>query len=259
MNFETAVITGVSGGLGTSFAKILKQMKVKVIGTDIKNPNTPQLFDAFIAADVRDLENLRQIAQDFKPNLWINNAGLLANGLFYEIDINTIKQAIEVNLLGVINGTKAAYEVMIKNKGGHILNVGSLASFSPTPGMAIYSATKHAVRAYTHSVAAEINPSSVKLTLLAPDGILTPMLKDALSKPDAFMPFTGSKLLDPDFVAKIALIATQKGKLTVSIPRWRSFLARLGGEVPALALWLSPYMKKIGSKNQAKLQNSLKA
>lgn len=254
MVFSVAVITGGSGGLGQSFAKHLKKDKATVIGVDIKAPEDSRYFDHFEICDVKDFEGLKAIAQRYQPDLWINNAGILANGMFNTVDQNIIQKAIDVNLVGVINGTRVAFEIMNKNGKGHILNVGSLASYSPTPGMAIYSATKHAVRAYTHSVAAELKDSNVKVTLVCPDGIFTPMLKDALSKPDAFMPFTRGKLLDPDDVSAQALKATIAGKLVVSLPRWRAFLARVGGEAPILAIWLEPLMQKIGVKTQRKLK-----
>lgn len=106
-----AFVTGAAGGLGSAFAKLLKEREMQVIGGDLREPKDKSYFDEFIELDVRDSKALEKAALAYKPDLFINNAGILSEGLFHEVDEDQIRNTIDVNLLGVINGTRAAYNI----------------------------------------------------------------------------------------------------------------------------------------------------
>ncbi len=252
-----AVVTGASGGLGRGFIKALKKRGATIIATDIKKVEIEGV--TFHVLDVTKHDAVQALAKKIKPNLWINNAGLLGAGECLSIPQETIESVISVNLLGVVNGTRCAAEVMAENGGGAILNVGSLASYAPTPGLSIYSATKFGVRGYTFAVLSELRERGVKLSLLCPDGILTPMLEAEVDNPAAAMPFSGGKLLDPFEVSEFGVRLVEQGKIYGMVPFQRGILSRIAGEFPGLVMKTGKSLFNQGVKVQQRYSEQLKS
>ncbi len=245
-----AIVTGAAGGLGSAFVDALKRRGYEVIGAD--------LAGADVVLDVTDPNACRGLASEVEPDVWVNNAGILGAGFVVDQSDEEIERVVRVNLLGVINGTRAAVDVMSRRGSGKVLNVASLASFSPVPGETVYAATKHAVRAFTLGTAAELRGSGVRLMVLCPDGIWTPMLYDRLEDRAAALSFSGTKLLEPEPVAELGveLIESERHRALGSIPRWRGGVARLFGISPNLFLRAMPLFEKAGRRNQARLLKS---
>lgn len=138
---------------------------------------------------------------------------------------------------------------------GHIINIGSLAGYNPTYGLSVYSATKFAVRGYTHAVASELAKTEIALTVVCPDGIWTDMLKNSIGSTVNFMPFSGRHMLQPEEVVRHVLKASNAHRLTVSLPKSRAVLARLAGEFPILGVLSLGYARKIGRRNQKRYEH----
>nr|WP_237417871.1 SDR family oxidoreductase [Actinomadura rayongensis] len=241
-----AVVTGAAGGLGAALCRVLAARGYEVTGVDVV-PGAAEILDVTDPAACRDL------AERLRPRVWINNAGVLAAGDVLGQPDADVRRCVEVNLLGVINGSRAAARVMAEDGRGHILNIGSLASWVPVPGESVYAATKHGVRAFTLGLAAELKTSNVKVSLLCPDGIWTPMLHDRLRDGHAALSFTGRRLLDAPRVASAALDLLDSGALVASVPRTRGAQVRALGAVPELWLALTPLLNRIGAFNQRRL------
>jgi short-subunit dehydrogenase len=187
----------------------------------------------------------------------VNNAGVLGTAHALDQSDEEIRRVVDVNLLGVINGTRAAAVGMVARGEGVICNIGSLSSFNPTPGLAVYAATKHAVRAYSGAVAAELARSGVRVTCLCPDGIWTPMLKAAVATDSAAMPFSGRRLLEPDDVAAAAVSLIEGRALLRSIPAARAVLAKASGLWPSLGVVTRSSSERQGRRNQARYRDRL--
>lgn len=245
-----AVVTGAAGGLGAALADVLRARGYGVTGAD--------LAGADAVLDVRDADACHELARAVRPHVWVNNAGILGAGIVAEQTDAEIRRIIEVNLLGVIHGTRAAVEVMRGLGSGRVLNVASLASFSPVPGETVYAASKHAVRAFTLGMAAELRGSGIRLMVLCPDGIWTPMLHDRLEDPAAALSFSGTKLLDPETVAEAGadLLESRRHRPLASIPRYRGALVRLMGIAPNVFLRAVSLFEQAGRRNQARLLTS---
>src|SRR6185295_6401487 len=84
---------------------------------------------------------------------------------------------------------------MIPAHRGHIVNIGSLASLSPVPGLSLYVASKFAVRGFTLSAAMELREHGVSVTLIMPDAVETPMLDKQVAYKEAAMTFSGQRPL----------------------------------------------------------------
>jgi len=89
-----------------------------------------------------------------------------------------VRQMAEVNLLGMIWGARAAIGAM-RDNGGHLINIASLSSITPVPGLAIYGATKQAVLGFSISLAGDLEHAAipVKVSAVGPDGIDTDVVR----------------------------------------------------------------------------------
>ncbi len=244
----TAVVTGAAGGLGRALVDALAGRGARVVATDAPGADG---VDRFL--DVTDPEAARALAAEVSPDIWINNAGLLGAAWALDQPDDEILRVVEVNLLGVVYGTRAAATVMRARGGGDICNIGSLSSWNPTPGLAVYAATKHAVRAYSGALAAELRGTGVRVSCLCPDGIWTPMLQRAVATEAAAMPFSGRRLLTPEQVADAAVRLLCGRRLLASVPAERATMAKVSGLWPALGAATARSAGRKGRRHQARL------
>jgi NAD(P)-dependent dehydrogenase (short-subunit alcohol dehydrogenase family) len=108
----------------------------------------------------------------------VNNAGILGPGRGVLSDsLDDIRKVIDVNLFGVIHGTKYAAKVM--RSGGSIINTASMAGLVGFPGISAYGASKHAVVGYTKNAAIELGQKGIRVNCVCPTGVQTPMIADA--------------------------------------------------------------------------------
>lgn len=250
-----AVVTGAGRGLGSVVADRLMAIGFDVVATDVAG--TPEILD------VTDAAACRELAERVRPDVWVNNAGVLGAGDAATQSDDVIDRVVSVNLLGVVHGTRAAVAVMRERDGGrgkgHVINVGSLASWVPVPGEAIYAATKAGVLSYTLGLEGELRAQGVRgirFTVICPDGMLTPMLTDILDDPAIAMSFTGLRTQDPQDVADAVAASLRRPRRVVSVPRWRGAQVRAIGAVPDLALRAAPLFARLGQRQQSRIRRS---
>lgn len=257
-----AVVTGAARGLGKEIARLLADRGHHVLLTDVDEAAVMAAADDLggaataLAVDVRDHAGL-EAARDAivrrvgRLDVWINNAGVLLTGPAWEQTAEQRRLMVEVNTLGVVNGTVAAIEGM-RETGGHIINVASLAGLTPVPGEAVYAGTKHAVLGFSLSTLADLRLAGiedVEISCVCPDGIWTPMLHDKLDDPASALSFSG-RLLRPDEVVAAVARLLDRPRPVASVPRWRGAQARLAAGVPAVGLRALPLAVAMGRRNQ---------
>ncbi len=254
---QTAVVTGANGGLGQELVSRLTSLGWNVVPVDVVG--TARILD------VRDAAACRSLAQEVQPDLWVNNAGVLGAGDAATQGDDIVERVVHVNLLGVMNGTRAALEVMRARDGGrgrgHIVNIGSLASWVPVPGEAVYGATKAGVLSYTLALVAELKlqgVDGVRLSVVCPDGMSTPMLTSIADDPAIALSFTGMRLATTQQVAVRVASLLDKPRLVVSVPRWRGAQVRVLGAMPELSLRFAGAFNKLGQLNQQKWARDLR-
>jgi NAD(P)-dependent dehydrogenase (short-subunit alcohol dehydrogenase family) len=259
---KVVVITGAAGGIGSATARMLAREGATIVLTDIrKDPLealAAELADAGARAlavvhDVRQPESWQALTDRVSAELGgldilINNAGVVHPGAAEELPAEKLQQQIQVNLMGTINGCRAALRVMKPRGGGKIVNVASLGGIVPMSGEAIYSATKAAIRGYTLSLAAELHGSPVGVAVVCPDSVDTPQLAYELLHDEAVLSFI-SKPLQPEQVAKGILKAIRKKKPEILVPGAPGVLIRTVMAFPRVYYVLYPSLKKTGSKN----------
>lgn len=235
-----AVVTGGAGGLGTALSTALDRAGYEVVPVDLHG--TPRRLD------VTDATACRTPAEELRPALWINNAGLTGAGALMERSDQEVEALVTVNLLGVIHGTRAALATMLPGGHGRVLNVASLAGWAPVPNIAVYSATKNAVRAFSVAADAEIGSPAVRVQCLLPDGIATPMVD--IDDPRHLMSFTGRRLLDPSEVASAALALLASDRPAASVPHYRGAVVRAMGSFPSTARALKGLIERRARSHQ---------
>ncbi|HEX8762933.1 MAG TPA: SDR family oxidoreductase [Candidatus Saccharimonadales bacterium] len=197
---KTIVITGGSDGLGkTIAAKLAPNNKVFVLSPNEAKLKTvaEELGCEYKVCDVRDYEQCEKVVQEIgQIDCLINNAGLWVQGELEENDPTRIHEVVEVNLLGVINATKAVIPSMKQQKSGLIININSQGGFNAKPERSVYTATKWAVTGFTKCLQPELAPYGIGVTGLYPGMMKTEMFSKMGIEKDM------SKGLDTEDVAK---------------------------------------------------------
>ncbi|HEX6870375.1 MAG TPA: SDR family NAD(P)-dependent oxidoreductase [Micromonosporaceae bacterium] len=256
-----AVVTGATRGLGLHIATALHRAGYQVLLTDVNEVEAAaaaaRLGGWSARLDVRYEQACQVVAARAAERagglaLWVNNAGILATGPSWSHDAGMRRRVLDVNTHGAMNGTLAALEIMRGQGRGHVINVVSLAGLVAAPGETVYSASKHALLAFSIGTLAELRASGhrdVHISCLCPDGIWTPMLHDKLDDEGAAASFTGV-LLNPARVAARAVQLADRPRPVVCVPRWRGVQVRMVDLFPSLSLRLARVIMATGRAGQ---------
>jgi NADP-dependent 3-hydroxy acid dehydrogenase YdfG len=157
----------------------------------------------------------------------VNNAGIMQIGRFIDEDDLTARRMVDINIHGVILGTKLALERMVPRDRGHIVNISSQAGKYGSPGGATYSATKHAVVGLTEAVRGELHlmGANIDVSYVMPFVVNTE-LGSGLSEA------RGMKNLQPADVADAIVEALQTGTVDVWVPKSAKRTNALGVLLP---------------------------
>jgi NAD(P)-dependent dehydrogenase (short-subunit alcohol dehydrogenase family) len=260
---KTAVVTGAGKGLGREIAKGLANKGFAVLVTDIDEQSAADTAEAIgggawsMRQDVRDPASHHEAARAANARgslaLWVNNAGVLYTGNPWEQDDEVVRQMLEVNVVGMMWGARAAVQAM-RARGGHLINIASISSLAPVPGLAVYGATKQAVLGFTISLAGDLERASlpIQVSAVCPDGIDTDMVRNVRSSKEAGLVFSSPKLLTAEEVAGVVLDLVDNPKLAVSVPRTRAALAHALRPFPSLGLKALKPFQWFGERQRVK-------
>ena len=167
---HTALVTGGASGLGAATAERLRAEGLTVTTLDIRGP-------ADLVADVTDEAALSRAARQVGPvDVLVNSAGIVgANKPLLETTAAEWRSVFDVNVLGIVNTTRAFVPGMCQRGWGRVVNFASVAGKDGNPNLSIYSASKAAVIALTKSAGKELATSGVLVNAIAPAVIATPM------------------------------------------------------------------------------------
>ena len=118
-----------------------------------------------------------------RVDVMINNAGLMPQAPLERLKIDEWNRMVDVHIKGTLYGIAAALPYMKQRKAGHIINVSSVAGHKVGPGFAVYSATKHAVRALSEGLRQEVKPYNLRTTVISPGAVATE-LPNSTTEPD---------------------------------------------------------------------------
>lgn len=193
LNNSVIVITGASRGLGWALAEAFAQKQAHVVlcsrAKDIVD-RAAKLNGLGIVADVTDEAALRQVAAAAikrygQIDIWINNAGTrIPHGPVEQIDINRMHQMMEVNVFGVLYGSRAALNYMKPRQQGTIVNILSTSALTGRANSAAYAASKYAATGFTKSLRLEVAPAGITVIGVYPGGMRTNFFDE--QKPDDY-------------------------------------------------------------------------
>jgi NAD(P)-dependent dehydrogenase (short-subunit alcohol dehydrogenase family) len=259
-----AVVTGAGRGFGREIARQLAGRGYDVLATDIDGgaaaATAEQVAGFSMQVDVRDPEAHRRAARaaiERGPlEVWVNNAGVLRTRKAWEHPDDEVRLEVDVNLLGVIWGSRAAVDAM-RERGGqnmHVINLGSMSALAPVPGLAVYSATKHAVLGFTSSLQGELIAAGVPISLhvVCPDGADTDMTRERADEPDSAIIWSAPRMLSAEEVAGAAVGLLDSKRLVLALPRWRGVAARAATLAGRPALHTSEFLRKQGERKRAR-------
>lgn len=266
---QNFVLTGCASGIGKHVADQLVARGHRLFATDIN-------FDAMVAhakdagwpedrvhlrqLDVRDAAAWKVVFDEAVATLghvdvMMNIAGYLKPGWIHETDEEEVHRHFDVNVKGVIFGTKAATRHMVPRGTGHIVNLASMAGLTPVSGIGLYSATKFAVRAFSIAAANELRDKGVYVTAVCPDAVQTPMLDLQVDYDEAAVVFSANRFLTVEDISRVIFEKVLPNRpMEVAIPRHRGWIARLTNLMPGLAMSISPLFLSKGRKAQLRLR-----
>jgi NAD(P)-dependent dehydrogenase (short-subunit alcohol dehydrogenase family) len=232
-------ITGGARGIGRATAAALIAHGARVAIGDIDGPlaekTAAELGEGTLGLPL-DVTNrasfvafLDQVEDRLGPlDVVINNAGIMPIGAFLEESDTTARRMVDINLHGVIFGSKLALERFVPRGRGHLVNIASVAGKSGSPHLATYVATKHAVVGLTESIRMEFEGTGVDVSVVMPVGVNTELYS-------GLQPLRGIKTPEPEDVAEAVVEALQTGRYEVYVPKRLNATLRITALLPQRA------------------------
>jgi NAD(P)-dependent dehydrogenase (short-subunit alcohol dehydrogenase family) len=179
---KVIAITGGARGIGFATASALTALGAKVAIGDIDETTVKQSgidIDVYAGkVDVTNLASFTSFLDDIERELGpldvlVNNAGIMPVGVLVDEPDAVTRRILDINVYGVIVGTKLAAQRMVPRAAGHVINVASLAGETYAPGLATYCASKYAVIGFTDSVRVEHRKTGVQFSAVLPSFVNT--------------------------------------------------------------------------------------
>lgn len=219
---KVAIVTGGARGIGRATAQALHDAGAKVAIGDIDQPAVADSAQAVGVAfhgklDVTDPDGFRAFVDEVEAalgpvDILVNNAGIMPVGHLHEESEAVARRMFEINVFGVITGTKRALETMLPRRSGHIVNVASVAGVMYAAGAASYCGSKYAVVGFTDAARYEYADSGVEFTTLLPAFVNTDLTAGT----------KGAKLIknvEPEDVAAGVISALLRPRAQVFVPK----------------------------------------
>jgi NADP-dependent 3-hydroxy acid dehydrogenase YdfG len=243
---KVVAITGGAQGIGKSTAASLVRRGARVaigdLNRELAEATATELGGNCVAfeLDVTSRQSFERFLEGAEKELGpidvlINNAGIMPLNMLADEPDEIAKLQVDINLHGVLFGTKLAIERMVPRNSGHIVNIASQAGKAGFPGGATYCATKHAVVGLSEATRGELRDTGVEVSVVMP-AVVNTELGSGLHE-------TRVKKLEPEEVAEAIVEAIETNRFDVWVPKntaaiatFMNLLPRRGREAIARAL-----------------------
>lgn len=255
------IITGASSGIGLALTQKILALGHRVCACDINDvllqQNFPKSYNDLLLKplDISDDAQWQAVVSDVighwqRIDVLCNIAGILKENWVVDITADEVNQHFDINVKGTIFGTQSVLTIMQKQGDGHIINIASLAGLSAIPGLALYSASKFAVRAYSLAAAMELKKYGIAVTTICPDAVQTPMLDQQKGKAQAALTFSGEKPLTTEAIIDTIINEVLPNRpMEVMLPLKRGIIAKTANLFPVATSKIVGGLQKKGQKN----------
>ena len=246
LNEQVVVITGASSGIGRETARFMGERGATIVAAARNETALDTLCSEItvrggrampVIADVADPLQVAAIGHQAierfgRVDTWVNNAAVSIYATVEQLEPDEMRRLIEVNLLGVMYGSRVAVQLMRPRGRGTIINVGSVLSDRAVQLQSAYSASKHGIAGFSEALRLELQQDSgIDVVLIQPSSINTPFFTWARSrfgvKPQPIPP-----VYEPSAVAEVIAHAAEHGG--------REIVVGGAGKLLSLGQWLSP-------------------
>jgi NADP-dependent 3-hydroxy acid dehydrogenase YdfG len=233
---KVVAITGGARGIGRATAEALIAKGARVALGDIDEDAVRQTAADLghgtigVALDVTRSDSFAQFLEAAEAELGpldilINNAGIMPLGEFAEESETIARRMVDINLHGVVIGSKLALRRFQTRGSGHLVNIASTAGKYGAPGGATYSATKHAVVGLSEAIRQEVAGTDIGVSIVMPLVVNTD-LGSGLSD------HGNLKVLQPEDVARAIVDAIEHRRVDVYVPSWIGVILRVQHVMP---------------------------
>lgn len=255
------VITGASQGLGYAFAQTCGKLKRDLILISLPNENLEitarelqveyNIKVLFFETDLTNMDNLKELVKNLAPykiNMLINNAGMGGTKRFGEASVDYIHNIISLNIHSLVVLTHQLLPFFCKDQQNYILNIASLAAFTPMPYKTVYPASKSFVLSFSRGLSNEVKNLNIHVAVSCPGGLATNL--EVSKRINSHKGIIKRSILTPKEVAEISINQLFKKKFVIIPGRINKLSVLLQRLVPVQA-----QLNIIGNKLQKEISD----
>jgi short-subunit dehydrogenase len=253
---KRVIVTGASSGIGAAAARLFAREGARIVLVARRQEALEDVARQIgadralvIVADVTDADAMQAMLERTQAHfggldILVNNAGYHARGQFEQCSADQLIRMIDVNLKAPVTLCRAVVPYLRQAGGGAIVNVGSLAGRVPSPGATAYCATKFGLRAFSLSLAEELEGTGITVSVVSPGLVDTEFFAGQVENVTALA--FSQPMIMAEQVAEQILACAFDGRRERAVPQLAGRMCTAGYVLPHIRRLLRPWLEKRG-------------